>query len=185
MINLTLDEQVALLTKDLSGRLPYKVIISYPHTSYISGIPNTRENAVLTGIDPLRREYSIGSKYTRTSGLHIVLRGKILIKPYLRPISSMTEEERKEISEIAHGVFEISEGGVEVWSKEFMVNGGTIVNPFARPYKQTCLISSTSCYELIDWLNKHHFDYRGLIKYGLAIDVTTLEDNPYNDEFIY
>lgn len=30
---------------------------------------------------------------------------------------------------------------------------------------------------LIDWLNKHHFDYRGLIPMGLAIEVT--ENNPY------
>lgn len=27
---------------------------------------------------------------------------------------------------------------------------------------------------LIDWLNKNHFDYRGLIKKGLAIDATGL-----------
>ena len=26
----------------------------------------------------------------------------------------------------------------------------------------------------IDWLNKHHFDYRGLIEKGLAIDATGL-----------
>ena len=28
---------------------------------------------------------------------------------------------------------------------------------------------------LIDWLNKNHFDYRGLIKKGLAIDATGLD----------
>lgn len=31
---------------------------------------------------------------------------------------------------------------------------------------------------LIDWLNTHHFDYRGLIEKGLAIEVTE-ENNPY------
>ncbi len=30
----------------------------------------------------------------------------------------------------------------------------------------------------IDWLNAHHFDYRGLIEKGLAIEVTK-DDNPY------
>lgn len=35
-------------------------------------------------------------------------------------------------------------------------------------------------YEAIDWLNKHHFDYRGLIKKGLAIAVTE-ENNPYKE----
>lgn len=29
-------------------------------------------------------------------------------------------------------------------------------------------------YELIDWLNKNHFDYMGLIEKGLAIDATNL-----------
>lgn len=29
-------------------------------------------------------------------------------------------------------------------------------------------------YDAIDWLNTHHFDYRGLIKRGLAIDATNL-----------
>lgn len=32
----------------------------------------------------------------------------------------------------------------------------------------------------IDWLNAHHFDYRGLIPKGLAIKVTK-ENNPYKD----
>lgn len=27
---------------------------------------------------------------------------------------------------------------------------------------------------LVDWLNKHHFDYRGLIEKGLALDATNL-----------
>ena len=31
---------------------------------------------------------------------------------------------------------------------------------------------------LFDWLNAHHFDYRGLIEKGLAIEVTK-ENNPY------
>jgi hypothetical protein len=90
-------------------------------------------------------------------------------KPYLRPLTSMTKKEREELNTIANGIFEISEGGVEIWSKDFMVNDSTIINPYARPYKQNCLVSSTSCFKLIDWLNAHHFDYRGLIRKGLAL----------------
>ena len=26
------------------------------------------------------------------------------------------------------------------------------------------------CGEIVDWLNKHHFDYRGLIEIGLALE---------------
>ena len=32
----------------------------------------------------------------------------------------------------------------------------------------------------IDWLNAHHFDYRDLIRQGLAIEVTP-ENNPYEN----
>ena len=35
-------------------------------------------------------------------------------------------------------------------------------------------------YELVDWLNKNMFDYRGLIEKGLAIAVTK-ENNPYKE----
>ena len=42
-----------------------------------------------------------------------------------------------------------------------------------------CIATSTSgtvetTVEGIDWLNKNHFDYRGLIEKGLEIDATTL-----------
>lgn len=33
---------------------------------------------------------------------------------------------------------------------------------------------SFETYKSIDWLNAHHFDYRGLIEKGLAIDATGL-----------
>lgn len=64
-------------------------------------------------------------------------------KPYLRPLSSMTEEEKNEY--------------------------------FGRT--MTIDIVQTSK-EVIDWLNKKMFDYRGLIKKDLAIAVTK-ENNPY------
>ena len=40
-----------------------------------------------------------------------------------------------------------------------------------------CLTRTEFAYDaslLIDWLNKNHFDYRGLIEKGLAIDTTGL-----------
>ena len=65
---------------------------------------------------------------------------------YLRPMSSMTEEEQ------TYWDYVSSDGG---WG----ITEG--------------LIS-----ECADWLNTHHFDYRGLIEKGLAIEVTK-ENNPY------
>lgn len=54
------------------------------------------------------------------------------VKPYLRPMSSMTEEEKAE-------------------------------------YVNTCY-DWYDTLETYDWLNKHHFDYRGLIEKGLALE---------------
>ena len=70
---------------------------------------------------------------------------------YLRPMSSMTEEERKEYN-------------------EYIFHGASIGS----------ILNTATAYELIDWLNKHHFDYRGLIEKGLAIEVTE-ENNPYKE----
>jgi ribonuclease M5 len=65
-------------------------------------------------------------------------------KPYLRPMSSMTEEERNTF--------------------DTMTRGYTV-------HQQS---------SLFDWLNAHHFDYRGLISMDLAIEVTS-ENNPYKE----
>lgn len=66
-------------------------------------------------------------------------------KPYLFPLSSMTEEQRQELESL----MEVTT--VPAWGK--------ILSPTTEYY---------------DWLNKNHFDYRGLIEKGLAIDATEL-----------
>ena len=63
------------------------------------------------------------------------------VKPYLFPLSSMTEEQKQEYQYIT-----------ERWMHD----------------------SSYSISDSIDWLNKHHFDYRNLIDKNLAIDATGL-----------
>lgn len=74
------------------------------------------------------------------------------IKPYLRPMPSMTDGELIEFLEIR---------GMNLNSEEL------------RTFRegQTAIVSTLSSYSRhIDWLNKHHFDYRGLIKKGLALE---------------
>ena len=71
------------------------------------------------------------------------------IVPYLRSMSSMTEEE----------------------TNEFILISDTVL--WCGDKRSTCILSL----EQIDWLNKRHFDYRGLIEKGLAIEVT--EENNY------
>ena len=79
------------------------------------------------------------------------------IKPYLLPLSSMTEEQKeelrleheKDVKTMANCLKKCSEG-------DFSLRGKNIL------------------YHAVDWCNKNHFDYRGLIPMGLAIDATRL-----------
>lgn len=74
-----------------------------------------------------------------------------LPKLLLRPMSSMTEEEEKEYWNIDN-----------------------------QSYSCPMAYAHIPASERIDWLNAHHFDYRGLIERGLAIAVTE-ENNPYKE----
>lgn len=81
-------------------------------------------------------------------------------KPYLRPMSSMTDKELATFLEIR---------GMNLNSEE--------LQSFREG--QTAIVSTLPSYSRhVDWLNAHHFDYRGLIPKGLAIEVTE-ENNPY------
>ena len=79
---------------------------------------------------------------------------KFSVKPYLRPMSSMTEKE--------YETFPIpySFDSFSTWNKTILseVIEGTQI-----------LIGIDEITEIIDWLNAHHFDYRGLIDMGLAL----------------
>lgn len=79
-----------------------------------------------------------------------------MVKPYLRSMSSMTEEEKNEFIHYAEYEVEESVNGrhYEYCLKDYV---GTPEKPFCN-------------YNAIDWLNAHHFDYRGLIEKGLALE---------------
>ena len=101
----------ALLLKDLCSRLPYGVIV-YDYD---------REET---------REMGLGT-------LHDIMFNDLECKPYLRTMSSMTEEEKQE-------------------------------------YIDLLTITDTSVQDIyikvFDWYHIHHFDYRGLIEKGLALE---------------
>ena len=128
-------EDKELLIRDLCARVPYKikVYLYEKETCFF-----------LTGID----------------GNEVYLNLYLLpfriesIKPYLRPLSSMTEEEKYELSG---------------------VNGVLDVDFEFETYKVVHLLKS---HNVIDWFNKHHFDYRGLIEKGLAL---VAPDGMYNN----
>lgn len=119
-------EEKELLLKDLCERLPYGVKVKTPYN-----------DAILRGIVD-RKGVKTTIDYTDivTDKQTYPIR---YIKPYLRPMSSMTEEEKSMYEGLMIGIDNIS----------YML-------------------------DVIDWLNSHHFDYRGLIEKGLAIDATGL-----------
>ena len=85
------------------------------------------------------------------------------IKPFLRPMSSMTEEEKEELSHLLP----------KDWSVEI-----DKLNNFYFDMSPSIFMEIDVFLNIIDWLNKKMFDYRGLIEKGLAIAVTE-ENNPY------
>ena len=132
-----------LLLKDLCARLPYGLKVkcekySFPVTILYGG-----------NIDEV--------KFIETGGIENIC----AIKPYLFPLSSMTEEQKKEISKrynlhTYYGLYiEITNHSEGYWDDDNSCN--------LQDYLW-----------LVDWFNKNHFDYRGLIEKGLAIDATGL-----------
>ena len=145
-------EEKQLLLKDLCARLPYGVIVKFD--GYW-----VREDCTLN-VRHLSSTYSI--EYLR-------------MKPYLRPMSSMTEEEAKEIA-ILHGIKDILSVKITDEYIEVVVDDG-VCSTERRTIWYDEIISSI---EIFDWLNEHHFDVRHLIEKNLAIKVTE-ENNPYKD----
>ena len=83
-----------------------------------------------------------------------------LCKPYLFPLSSMTEEQYNSLHE--SGILNNCSHSYEY------------VNPHIHGVSFIFKEFKTYSLELIEWLNKNHFDYRGLIEKGLAINAVGL-----------
>ena len=116
-------EEKQLLLIDLCARLPYGVKVQDE-----LGMVN---KLVIGNADLIRLFYNDFSIY----------RENALSLPLLRPMSSMTEEEKEEYCDL---------------QDEFLYSSR---NPFINDMTN-----------LIDWLNKKMFDYRGLIEKGLALE---------------
>jgi len=87
------------------------------------------------------------------------------IKPYLFPMSSMTGKQKSEYKRIKE--ISLDEALEDAQNKLFCIYDSVDVNELYIDYKH------------IDWLNAHHFDYRGLIEKGLAINANAVELNIY------
>jgi len=127
---MTQEEEKQLLLKDLCARLPYGLKVKYLYWDEDKGC----EYPVPMILDDINSD-----GYIRFHGDIKEEEGSgyiLTYLPYLRPMSSMTEEERKYYNSLS---ILIADGECEV-------------------------------YEEMDWLNEHHFDYRGLIEKGLAFE---------------
>ena len=132
-------EDKELLLQDFCARLPYgvKVLVDNKHWCDFNG----RTPSEIT-FDNSYRLLFLGTKLG-------------YVKPYLFPLSSMTEEQI-----------------LAFWKIEFKDNGG-FENDWDFPLYPP-KVGNHFIIEALDWLNKNHFDYRGLIEKGLANDATGL-----------
>lgn len=144
-----IQEEKQLLLIDLCARLPYSPFVQ-----------------LMEKFDDEDSEHFREIHNLSTYDIELFNSGEISnIKPFLRPMSSMTEEESAELSNI------ISE-----WYDEELFY--LTEEPFLEYALQKINYSINP--RLFDWLNKKMFDYRGLIPKGLAIEVTE-EFNPYKN----
>lgn len=120
------EEKINLVLMDICGRLPHGVIAKNCRNNFdvsANMLPD------VNGIKQLIAEYDL--------------------KPYLRPMSSMTEKEKVEIRDLYH------QNTQELFKDP----------PKIRGYRFYDI-------SVVDWLNAHHFDYRGLITMGLALEAS-------------
>lgn len=133
-------EDKELLLKDISARLPYRICVE--HTSGFRGILHDITVYFTYNEDNTIKDYLCYTNFFKNEPCKIEF-----FKPYLYPLSSMTDEQKEE----CHSYFD---------------SGPYYGDNIHIPY---FFVES-----LIDFYNKHHLDWRGLIPKGLAIDATGL-----------
>ena len=144
-----------LLLKDLCARLPYGVICQYNCASSCDSLVIAKANAIgeLHGIVPLTNGnigFMVGSDKINA------LQGDI--KPFLRPMSSMIEEEFEKLKEYSGLVYD------QLDLASFQDGAYKCLDFYLNEVPADVVIL------VFDWLNAHHFDYRGLIERGLALE---------------
>jgi hypothetical protein len=132
-------EDKDLLLRDLCARLPYKIQC---RIKYIINNETTEGEDVEQETDDEITEILIKDQKVKTDWVDEFY-DISCIKLYLRPMSSMTEEEVKEFAALES--IDVLGGDIKITSVKLSVDA-------------------------IDWLNSHHFDYRGLIPMGLALE---------------
>lgn len=129
-----IQEEKSLLLQDLCARLPYGVHL----------FTNSKHHIRLLTIS---RDLDYDEQYW-INGLYDIDE----VKPYLRPISSMTEEEKEELKQISNDYldeWENTKTSLERWK-----------------------LDAKESYKRAMFYNSHHLDWNGLIELGLAIEAS-------------
>ena len=121
-------EEKQLLLKDLCARIPNHVKVEL-HGEICTCLGYFDDFVMLTSNTPLGQQTNVAN-----------------VKPYLRPMSSMTEEEKIELCTIAYAPDEM------------------------KTIEEKLYVIKINAKNAADFYNEHHFDYRGLIPMGLALE---------------
>ena len=138
------EDDIKLVIAEVCARLPYGLKFHfYPDAESV--LKDNRQKEVIATATGYDGDYQCVE--TKTEGFNVRN-----IKLYLRPMSSMTEEEKYTYRHMLGGTIN-SEGEsiMFVYVEDLPV--------------------------VIDWLIKNKFDYRGMIEKGLAIDLATLDND--------
>lgn len=156
-------EDKQLVFQDLCARLPYQVKVSVnggkePWT--LKGMFEGEHTGMMLILEP---SFSSKDVSPQTSNWQLSQ-----CKPYLRPLSSMTEEEKRTLQSFypmsfGNQYLDLEKEKIELYecnsTMEFYLNDSV---------------------QMVDFCKKNHLDCYGLIKKNLAIEVTE-ENNPYKD----
>ena len=138
-------ENKQLVLKDISTRLPYGIKALYYDYIEKKEVFGTID-VIYIDQDGDITDCSVGIGYWKLELSEI--------KPYLFPMSSMTDEQKNTFS-----------GKVSILNA--FIDGSICLSEDEE-------LTPEDIIELFDFLNKNHFDYRGLIEKGLALDATGL-----------
>lgn len=143
-------EDKELLLKDLCARLPYGVKVEH-----LLHAPNNPSD--LFAIDVYKQIL-----YCDHKG-HEEWYKVEFVKPYLRPMSSMAEEEKEEMHNL------LSPEGTAIYKNDGIA---LPINHYGE------YVTYEFMNRIIQYLLENHFDFMGLIPKGLAIEVNE-SNNPY------
>ena len=137
-----------LLIKDLCSRIPYDTVV------YVNGNGDVYLDGVNWYEEVTVRDYS-----TNTYPIEDV-------KPYLRPMSSMSNEDALDMFKTVFPM--VKTIGVEVLDDR--VTFKTVDDNGNFSGHVVLFFSNIYSLGQIDWLNSKHYDYRGLIPLGIALE---------------